>query len=57
MKRKELTKYVICTFCKHDFGKAKAVGWFQMTCPECGNELDVNVTKYGVKVERHKRAS
>ena len=52
-KRNVPDKYILCNFCKHDFGKANAIGWFRMTCPECGEDLDVHVTKYGVRVERH----
>lgn len=50
-------KYVLCPFCTHNFGKATEIEWYNPTCPKCGEELDVYVTKYGVKVERHKKAS
>ena len=57
MKNSLLTKYVACPFCTHVFGKATEIGWYITTCSKCNTVLDVRVTKYGVKVERHKQAS
>ena len=52
-----IIKYILCPFCTHNFGKATEIDRFQPICPACGEELDVYVTKYGVRVERHKKAS
>lgn len=57
MKDDHSKKYIICPFCKHDIGKATEIAWFQQTCPECGEELDVKVTKHGVHIDRHREAS
>ena len=49
-------KYINCPFCGQNFGTS-TIDKFQSVCPNCGEELDVNVTKYGVKIERHKKVS
>ena len=49
-------KYINCPFCGQNFGTS-TIDKFQSVCPNCGEELDVNITKYGVKIERHKKVS
>ena len=48
--------YLRCQFCDSDLGKATEIKGLILKC-QCGERLLVNSDRYGVKVERAKKAS